>query len=161
MSIISKLAPLGAKNNIAILLAFNGEEVVATITIKPKKEGDDKAPTPVQISGPIAEVEKSIEGDLDKLTTRLLKHATTMDELEKELTEREGAKKTKVDKAKVAPTKKLTAKEKKAAKKAAKEEAKKPTAAPATKPKAGAKKGDDQAELPGVATSATSLLEDL
>lgn len=147
---LTALVPLGATHDVSIVLAYDGDNVTATILAKPKK--DDKSVTPIQFEGPVAEVELEINDKLAELVNEVVKSSSNIADLKQQLKDAE-AEATKKVADKKAPAKKPT-----------------PPPAPAKKgekPKAPAKKpadkGDDAKtnEKPGSAQSAVELLEDI
>lgn len=146
---LTALAPLGATHHVSIVLVYEGDSVTATILAKPKK--DDKAVTPIQFEGPVAEVETAIKDQLADLVSEIVKSSSNIADLKQQLKDAEASE-----------TKKVADK---------KTPAKKPTPPPpakkGTKSKPAAKKPeaeDDDAETnetPGSAKSAVELLEDI
>lgn len=79
---LTELAPLGVKNIIHIIAAYDGPNVTITVSITPKDKTSEAKKRTLQLSGPISEVEAGLAATLTQTAESVAKFQTTLDELE-------------------------------------------------------------------------------
>lgn len=147
MSLITALAPLGAKHQLAFTLAYSEDQATVTVTaiVKPN-EGTKGEPRHIQFVGPLADVEKEIAEKLPAGALAIASHANTLADIEAQLKKEEQEARDKAKPKPAAPAEK-------------KSEPAKPAAAGKAAPKATApttKSNESTAALYGVPVSALS-----
>ena len=79
---LTELAPLGVKNIIHIIAAYDGPNVTITVSITPKEKTSEAKKRTLQLSGPISEVEAGLAATLTQTAESVAKFQTSLDELE-------------------------------------------------------------------------------
>jgi hypothetical protein len=85
---ITSLASLGAKYRLMFVPEYSDDgtrvDVAVIFSLKSEK-ADEAVPKTLTFSGTIAEVEESLKADMPKAVSKLSAHATSLDELDKQL----------------------------------------------------------------------------
>lgn len=105
-SLLVALAPLGESYHVNLSLAYSGDNVTATIILKPKEHLKNSREKNFQLAGTVAEVEKQIAEQLPAAVNQIVDHTASLTaQAEKQIADEKAETAAEKEKKKPAPAK--------------------------------------------------------